>query len=175
MIDEEKPIDRDEALCLSSLAVTLGPARRSVRCSGVMTEENVEIVRRAVVAVLQKPRPDFDTVNQLYDPDHELISLQETIEGGTRRGAPGFRDWLHEVDETWDYLEVALDEVRALDESRVLAVTPQRVRAKRSGIELEDRRRCSVMTLRGGKIVRTEMYSSVEDALEAAGLSDKPS
>jgi ketosteroid isomerase-like protein len=137
-----------------------------------MTEENIEIARRAIAAALQRPSPDFDTVNELYDPDHELVSMQETIEGGKRHGARGFRDWLHEVDESWDYLEVVLDEVRALDEDRVLAVTPLRVRAKRSGVELESQRFCSVLTLRRGKIVRTEVYASVEHALEALGTRE---
>jgi hypothetical protein len=50
-----------------------------------MSEENVEIVRRATEAALRRP-PDWNTVNALYHPRHELISLISRVEGaGGRR------------------------------------------------------------------------------------------
>ena len=46
-----------------------------------MSEENVELVRRAFEAGIRKPKPDFATVNALFDPDHELISFTSRVEG----------------------------------------------------------------------------------------------
>jgi len=48
-----------------------------------MSQANVEIVRRAYEAVIRKPKPDFATINDLYHPDHELISLISLPEGGS--------------------------------------------------------------------------------------------
>ena len=47
-----------------------------------MSQENVEIVRRAFQAAFRKPKPDVDTLNALYHSDHEFVSLIQRIEGG---------------------------------------------------------------------------------------------
>ena len=48
-----------------------------------MSQENVEIVRRAFEAICRKPKPDFETMNALYHPDHAFVPLVHRIEGGT--------------------------------------------------------------------------------------------
>jgi hypothetical protein len=57
-----------------------------------MSEENVEIARRAMTAAFQRPKPDFATVNALYHPDHELISGLSDVEGRSFPGIRGFRE-----------------------------------------------------------------------------------
>jgi ketosteroid isomerase-like protein len=64
-----------------------------------MPRENVEVVRRALEAAVRKPKPDFATVNALYDPDHELVTPISRLEGATLRGAEGFRTWLTGIGE----------------------------------------------------------------------------
>ncbi len=68
-----------------------------------MSQENVEIVRRAVEAVIRRPKPDFATMNALFHSDHEFISRQEVLEGGSRRGARGYRDWVQDAEETLEW------------------------------------------------------------------------
>jgi len=41
-----------------------------------------------------------------------------------------------------------------------------------SGVALREERVASIVTVRGGKIVRTELYPSPEEALEAVGLAE---
>ena len=66
-----------------------------------MSQENVEIVRRAFEAAIRRPRPDFDTVNALFHPEHEYVSRIELgLEGGSARGGRGYRDWLTTAAET---------------------------------------------------------------------------
>lgn len=58
-----------------------------------MSEEEVGIVRRAFEAVVRKAKPDFATVNAIFDPDHELVSVISAVEGRSYGGAHGFREW----------------------------------------------------------------------------------
>jgi hypothetical protein len=68
-----------------------------------LSQANVEIVRRAVEAAFRRPKPDFATINELYHPDHQFISLLDVLEGGKRRGARGFRDWLLNIEDAVEY------------------------------------------------------------------------
>jgi ketosteroid isomerase-like protein len=131
--------------------------------------QNVEIVRRGVEAAIRRPKPDFATVNELYHPDHVLISRMNAIEGGSHIGARGYRDWLLSSRDAVEW-EQRLDQVTEIDKNRVLAITPGSIRGKSSGIALEEERWASVVTVRGGKIIRTEVYSSPEEALNAVGV-----
>jgi ketosteroid isomerase-like protein len=131
--------------------------------------ENVEIVRRGIEAAIRRPKPDFAIMNELYDPDHEYVSLIETLEGGSRHGARGYRDWLLNAEETIES-EVRLEKVEEIDNDRILAMTPTRIWGRSSGVKLDEKRLACIVTLRGGKIIRTEVYSSPEEALEAVGL-----
>ena len=128
---------------------------------------NVDIVRRAFEAATRRP-PDFDTVNALFDSGHEFVSRTDMgLDGGVRRGMLGYRDWLQDNEETADF-EWRVEEVREIGADLVLAITPTSFRFKRSGVPLEEQRFACVVTLRDGKIVRTEVHLSEEDALEAA-------
>jgi ketosteroid isomerase-like protein len=136
-----------------------------------MSPENVEIVRRAIEAAIRKPKPDFDTINDLYDADHELISLVSSLDGETYRGGRGYRDYLLNDDETVQS-ESRLEQVTEIDADRVLVITPARFRGKASGVPLPEQRLAAIVTVRGGKIIRTQVYPSPEEALKAAGLSE---
>ena len=132
-----------------------------------MSEENVEIVRAAIEATMRRPKPDWETMNALFHPDHEFLPRNVRLEGGSVRGGQGYREWLTSISETIEW-EVTLAEVTEIDHERVLAVTPTKFRGRQSGAETEQRI-ASVVTVREGKVVRTD--SSVpEQALEAAGL-----
>src|SRR6266516_182114 len=93
-----------------------------------MSEENVEIVRRALEAGFRHPR-DWETVDMLVDPDHVFVPLLTRVEGKSAKGVRGFRDWSARMDETGEwYMEV--DEVRAAPNGRVLCIARFTLRAE---------------------------------------------
>lgn len=132
-------------------------------------KDNVEIARRAVEAAVG-PNPDFATINALYHPAHELHSAID-IGGQARTGAHGFREWRAEIDETLQSWELAIEEATAIDDDRVLLVWTATVVGKRSGASAAQHG-VAVMTLRNGKVTRTESYSTREQALEAASNAE---
>jgi ketosteroid isomerase-like protein len=136
-----------------------------------MSEENVEIVRRALEAGWRRPKPDFATVNDLFHPDHELLSSTTRAEGGSQRGAQGFREVLGSLDEAFESWEGSVEQVRSIDKERVLVTAVMTALGKRGGVPVKQRF-WYVVTVRDGKLTRTEGYTSVEEALEAAGLSE---
>ncbi len=131
-----------------------------------MTDSNLDLVRRAMGATRARPKRDFATINALYHPDHELASVISGLDGRTFRGARGFQDFLAEITETWESYDWTLDELSEIDEGRVLVVSTATARTRRAGVAM----RASyavVITLREGKLVRTEVHSSREEALKA--------
>ena len=136
-----------------------------------MSRENVDIARRAHDAAARRPKPDFATVNALYHPDHEFLSLV-TFRQSALTGARGFREFLANIDEAYESSwESRIEEASALDEERVLLVVVFRLRGKRSGVPV-DQQMGIVVTVRDGKVVRTETYPSREEALQSVGISE---
>jgi hypothetical protein len=99
-----------------------------------MSRENVEMVRRGLEAAWRRPKPDFATVNALFHPDHELVSHTTLRGGDILRGADGFREWLSDVEEVLESWVNTIEQVRAIDETRVLALQTITVEGRRSGI-----------------------------------------
>jgi ketosteroid isomerase-like protein len=134
-----------------------------------MASSNVEIVRRAFEAAARRPRPAFATVNALFHSDHELFSATGRLEGAEPlRGADGFREFMATSGETFSW-EGRVERVSAIDDERVLLMWRVTMRGSQSGAPTEQRM-AAIMTVRDAKVARTEDYSSVEQALEAAGL-----
>jgi ketosteroid isomerase-like protein len=133
-----------------------------------MSEQSVEIVRKVITAFWRRPAPDWETLNKLVHPDHELHSLVEAMEGGHAPGREGGRDFRERMDETGDW-SVEIEDVREADDGRVVALLRWRIRPKRADRTLEQRR-ATIFTLRGRKVVRTDIYATWPEALEAVGL-----
>ncbi len=137
-----------------------------------MSQENVEIARRACDAAWRRPTPDFKTLNALAHPDHEMFTVQSLVEGGGYRGAEGFREWLGSWSEMFgEEWESSVADARALDEKRVLITGWIKVRGLGGGVPVEQRF-WVLMTLREGKVARSAVYTDRGQALEAAGLSE---
>jgi ketosteroid isomerase-like protein len=132
---------------------------------------NVDTVRRAYEAAIRKPKPDFATMNAIYDPDHEFVSRITAVEGHSFRGARGFGDWLAQLHETWESCEWTIDRVVEADKDRVFAVLVFNARSRGGGVPVEDHF-VNVVTLRDEKIVRTEGFSTPEQALQAVWLAE---
>jgi ketosteroid isomerase-like protein len=134
-----------------------------------MSEENVEIVRRAYAAALRRPDPDLETVNALFDRNHLLVPIATTIEGRILRGASGFQDYLSDINGAFRSWEAEIVETEELDDERVLAQARHAGLSREAGVPWEENV-WYLVTLRGGRIVRTDNYRSRNEALEAAGL-----
>jgi ketosteroid isomerase-like protein len=137
-----------------------------------MSLANVEIVRRGIEAAIRRPEPDFATMNALYHPDHEFVSVVDsTLEGGSHRGMSGYREWLLGVEETVQSRS-RLEQVTEIDEERVLAIAPTRHEGRSSGVALAEERMAAVVTVRDGKLIHVEEYLNPSEALQAAGLAE---
>jgi ketosteroid isomerase-like protein len=137
-----------------------------------VSQENVELVRRAFAAVFRRPKPDFATVNALYHPEHEQIPFTSMVEGqSSLRGALGFREWLDSFAETFESWEASVREVREIGDHRVLVAGVFTALGKRGGVPVEQRF-AALVTVHDGKVTRTESFSSPEEALKAVGPQD---
>jgi ketosteroid isomerase-like protein len=134
-----------------------------------MSQENVEIVRRATEAY---NRRDFAESIRWVDPEVEWdMSRIEVPEAEVYRGYDGLRTFSQRWDESWESVTVAPEEFIDAG-NKVISVVHQVGRGKASGVEV-DQRFAQLWTLRDGKIIRMEMYRDREAALEAAGLSEQ--
>jgi hypothetical protein len=135
-----------------------------------VSQENVEIVRRALEAATRTPVPDFDAMNLLFDGRHEFVSRIAELEGGSHHGGRGYREFLRESTETLQW-ESRVDEISDIDETRVLAVMPTTIKGPQSQLVAEENL-AAIVTVRDNKVVRSEVHRSRREALEAAGLSE---
>jgi ketosteroid isomerase-like protein len=130
-----------------------------------MSQENVEIVRRAFEAVnarLEFPR-------ELHHPDYEL---DLTDSGGpVLQGIGAAEETMREYWETFDDFQYEIEEVIHADEEHVVVSVRDGGRMKGSSAEVWTRF-FDVVTLREGKIVRVSAHTDRNRALEAAGLSE---
>jgi ketosteroid isomerase-like protein len=139
-----------------------------------MSQENVEIVRRAFEASRRPDQREGDDPEAIFEfldptivwevrpdfPDAETYTGYE----GMRRLFATFREAL---DETWYR---PLEFIDGGDQ----IVVPIRWggRGRGSGIEIAESEEFWVFTLRDGKIVHVKEYADRNPALEAAGLSE---
>src|SRR5919198_5361435 len=132
-----------------------------------MSRENVDIVRRGLRAALRNP-PDWDTATALFDPQHEFVSLVTRVEVSPDIGVEGWRNWRARMDDAGRWT-VTVDEIRPATNGRVLVLGRFRLRGAQSEAEFEASRGI-VCTVRAGRIVRTEVFPTPEEALNVAGL-----
>jgi ketosteroid isomerase-like protein len=138
-----------------------------------MSEENVEIARRVCEAAWRRPKPEYDTLNALVHPDHEMFTVQSLVEGGgAYRGAQGFREWLASWAEMFgEDWECWVEEAQAGDDGRVLVTGRAKVRGLGGGVPVEQGFSV-VIWVHGGKVGRSAVYTDRDQALEAAGLPE---
>jgi ketosteroid isomerase-like protein len=136
-----------------------------------MSEENVEIVQRALEAW---NTDDLDAFLAGFDPEVEWHpSIEPALEGGktTYRGLDGARNaWDDYRGGAWERLTIRVQEIRDLGES-VLVLGHLDLTARTTGLEFHEEVG-SLITFRGGKIVRSQDFLSHAEALEAAGLRE---
>ena len=136
-----------------------------------MSDEKVEIIRRAVDAWNRRDMEDLDAIG---DPEREYVNSPTAIEPGTRRG----RDEVNAVTRAqWESVTDARAEIDRLYDRGEEVILLGRISRRMPGSDarLEDRVLVSYK-FRSGRIFRTEVLgfgrAEVQSALEAAGLSE---
>jgi hypothetical protein len=143
-----------------------------------MSEENLEVVRRYfgspgdVVALFADDEVLAELVaagRTVAHPDFHVY-----LENGlpeTREGIEGLVETWREMLTGWEHLSADIEELREIDEGRVLALGSARGRTERDGVEVEIPTG-AIYCFRGSKLWRVEYYTTQARALEAAGLSE---
>jgi ketosteroid isomerase-like protein len=135
-----------------------------------MSQENVEMVRRAYDAAL---RSDWNSLSELLDPDFEFHGTVGGLEEGRiARGAQQFVEVFEKEDlDAWD--ERRFEPSDFIDAGDCVVVLQREYRRGRgSGVELEDET-AVVFEVRDGSVVRIQGYMDPVSALEAVGLSEQ--
>jgi ketosteroid isomerase-like protein len=130
-----------------------------------MSEENVEIVRRAVAAFNARDR---ERVLSMCDPE---IEFRSAIEQKTYRGfdeVVGYREEVAAVMEDFHF-----EDSRFLDAGRDRVVHLYRMVGRGAGSGVPVSREVGALwQLRDGKLLKGEIYLDQRQAFEAAGLPE---
>lgn len=134
-----------------------------------MSQENVEVARQAVAAFNDG---GFDSWRSLEFLDEDFVFEEPPEQPAPRiaRGREAAVQMFREFEEAWAEHRSHTEEIRAIDEQRVLVLSIEHFRG-RDGLEITQP--CgTILTLEGGKITRMQSFWERTTALEAAGLSD---
>ncbi len=130
-----------------------------------MSQENADVVHQTAVAV---GRRDLELLLGVTDPAVEWhTSISVISEGGAYHGHDGVRQYLSDLDETFELLEPTLDRVLDVGDL-VLAVGRLHYRGKASGVET-DVPMGWVFKFREGKVLYVRAFRDPEQALGALG------
>ena len=132
-----------------------------------MSEENVEIVRRAIDAWNEG---GAESAKQFWAEDSELHDAPNLPDPRVVRGrdvvAAHFADAASVVGE----MKATIVDVRARDQTVVMRMK-MRIQGVQSGVDLPGEA-AQVVEVADGKIQRARFFTTWEQALEAAGLSE---
>jgi uncharacterized protein len=131
-----------------------------------MSEENVEIVRRAYEAW---NTGDMAGLRELYDPDLVMHHAEGWPEPGPSVGREAVLRELEQLREAWqgDRLEPVSDFIDAANRVVVRDVWHGTGRGPNADMEFT-----RVFTIREGKIIDIQIFWDHDEALEAAGLRE---
>ena len=130
-----------------------------------MSQENVEVVRRAIVY-------EYDGVGgraeaeAIFDPQVVLNPIDEAASSGFAAMRSDMERWASAFDE----LKVTIEELIDAGD-QVVVVAHHKGRGHASGVEV-DTRFYEVYSVREGKVSRVDEYIDRTEALEAVGLSE---
>jgi ketosteroid isomerase-like protein len=132
-----------------------------------MSQQNVEIVREGYAAL---NRGDIEALIGLADPDVEYDVSRRTFDPRVYHGHDGVREGLSLMAEQWRTLRVEPRDFMVGGGDVVVPVQIIGV-GKQSGVETRANA-AHVWKVREGRIVRMTTFQTLDEALEAVGLSD---
>jgi ketosteroid isomerase-like protein len=131
--------------------------------------------RENVVEALRLAHDAFnhglDEFIAFYTDDIELVPDTTWPEQGPFRGKDAARRWWEGIFSQYDERFIEIQDLILVDDQRAMVETRWRVRGRAS--QMEDAFVvCTVHTLRGGLISRSQFFLHRSEALEAAGLRE---
>ena len=133
-----------------------------------MSEENVELMRRATEAMT---RGDAAAALEALDPEIEWHATVGGIdEGRIARGHEEVIRSFAEYFEVWERIELRADKFIDAGDNGVVVFFHEIAKGRESGAVVETDTG-TVNEIRDGKIVRVRSFMDRDQALEAAGLS----
>ena len=132
-----------------------------------MSEENVEVVRRAYEAF---NRRDWDAAFRDQAPDVEYTTPPRGPTAGRYRGREEIQGFWAEMLTAFDAASVEPEEFFERGD-QVAVVVRTRMRPKGSSAEIE-RRTGALWKIRDGTVVSIRIFAKPEEALDAVGLEE---
>jgi ketosteroid isomerase-like protein len=129
-----------------------------------MASENVELVR-TIYADWERGE-----VAEWVDPEIEWV-IADGPDPGTWKGLAAVADAMRDQLSDWEDWRIKPEEVREIDDERVLVLMRASGRGKTSGVEIENKR-AQLLHIRGGKVTRSVYYHDREQALADLGLKE---
>ncbi len=132
-----------------------------------MSHENVELIRASFEHFVATGEPQWEIVSESVEiHDHDLP------DAGEHHGHAGYARWLEGWATAWASYEIEPGEVIDAGD-RVVATFRMTATGRGSGIALK-RTDAMVIDLRDGIAVRIDYFNNVPQALEFAGLGERP-
>jgi ketosteroid isomerase-like protein len=131
-----------------------------------MSQENVEIVRRGYEHFNRTGELDFSVL----DPEIIYDVSRRTFDPLVYHGHDGVREFLALVREQWSSMRIEPQEFVDAGDKVVVSLRLVGV-GKESGVETTANA-AHLWAFRDGMIVRQSVFQTMEEALEAAGLSE---
>jgi ketosteroid isomerase-like protein len=129
--------------------------------------ENLDLVRSIYAP---EERGDFSSSADWAHPEIEHVTV-EGVDAGSVTGRSGLiravRNWLSDFDD----VRVKAEQFRELDGHRVLVLNKLSGRAKRSGLQV-DQRAAEVFEIHDGRVTRIVQYADRDRALADLGLEE---
>jgi len=133
-----------------------------------MSQENVEILREGYLAL---NRGDFETAIEMLDPDVEYDVSRRTFDPGVYHGHEGVRENLSLMTEQWAAMRFEPQDFIVVGDDIVVPVRFVGI-GRQSGVETKATA-AHVWRFRNGMIIRQTTFQTLDEALEAVGLSEQ--
>jgi len=134
-----------------------------------MSQENVEVVERAVAAVNDR---DIDGYPACCTADVRMENANVAMEGAYE-GADGIRRFFADVLDTAPDFRITIERLESIGTDRVLRFMRLNLSGRASGISLgSDIPSTNLYDFTDGKIKSVRIFLDRTEALEAAGLSE---
>jgi ketosteroid isomerase-like protein len=137
-----------------------------------MSQENVDAFRVGFEDFNRAVTDGTDEYFEGLDEEIEFIPITAFLDGVTYRGKDGVRRWMDDLRRDWEMYEITIEELRDLDEDRVLAIGSWHARGRRSGVELRLQQAAWLAHYRNRKLLRLQTFTDRTEALEAAASSE---
>jgi hypothetical protein len=134
-----------------------------------MSQENVEVVKRAVAAVNDR---DIESYLACCTADVRMENLVTALQGAYE-GSDGIRRFFADVLDTAPDFRITIERLESIGTDRVLGFMRLNLSGRASGIKLgSDIPSTNLYDFTDGKIKRVRIFLDRKEALEAVGLSE---